>query len=456
MERRYEARLDELRQDAIVDQRVLIDMLPRLELFLEPFLDSLAPGAQHDNLRHYVTGLVSNLEYKNVESIAYLHDQDRQILQKFIGQAPWDHSPLLTELSCQVARDIGQTTGVLVFDPSAFPKKGYASVGVTRQWCNRLGKVDNCQVGVYLGYVSHLEHALVDMRLYLPEEWTLDRQRCKRAGVPRTIRFQTRHELALQMLDERGEMLPHAWVAGDDEMGRSTWFRKELREREEHYLLCVPCNTLVRDLNAPLPPYQGRGRHPQQPWQRVDVWASGQPVAAWQRIDVRDGEKGSLVVEAVRTRVQARTEGRVGTEETLVVFRALQEDGTMKYDYTLAWETAGTGLEEMAWVFKAEHRIEDCLERAKGEAGLGDYEVRTWEGWHHHQALSLMATWFLTKETQRGKKIHTGVDSSAGEMGDRLVVAPGVGVRRPRADLGDDEPPTAAYRRSPALSLQNA
>jgi len=118
---------------------------------------------------------------------------------------------------------------VLVFDPSAFVKQGKKSTGVQRQWCGRLGKLENCQVGVFLGYVSHAGHALIDSRLYLPREWTRDRKRCNEAGVPREIRFATRHELALQMLDLHGGLLPHRCVAGDDEMGRSSWFRQQLR-----------------------------------------------------------------------------------------------------------------------------------------------------------------------------------------------------------------------------------
>src|SRR4029077_4949998 len=128
-------------------------------------------------------------------------------------------------------------------DPSAFPKKGAASVGVQRQWCGRLGKGDNCQVGLYLGYVSRQGPALVDVRLYLPQEWAQDKKRRLKAGVPKAIRFRTRHQLALEMLDQRGRLLPHAWVTGDDEMGRSSWFRKELRQRKECYLLAVPSNT---------------------------------------------------------------------------------------------------------------------------------------------------------------------------------------------------------------------
>jgi len=137
----------------------------------------------------------------------------------------------LTELARQVGQQLGGPDGVLVFDPSAFPKKGDASVGVQRQWCGRLGKIDNCQVGIYLAYGSRSEHALVDVRLYLPREWANDKERRKRAGVPRAVRFRTRHELALETLDERGPLLPHAWVAGDDELGRCSWFRQQLRQR---------------------------------------------------------------------------------------------------------------------------------------------------------------------------------------------------------------------------------
>src|SRR5581483_8987122 len=126
----------------------------------------------------------------------------------------------MDELNRQVAAVLGCANAVLVFGPSAFPKKGHASVGVQRQWCGRLGKIDNCQVGVYLAYVGRSEHALIDVRLYLPKEWAKDKKRRAEAGIPKTVRFRTRHELALEMLDEHGRLLPHAWVSGDDEMGR--------------------------------------------------------------------------------------------------------------------------------------------------------------------------------------------------------------------------------------------
>lgn len=428
MDRRFAARRERLLADAEVDPQVLRGLRPRLQAFLEPFVGLLQRSEQEQHAGTYVAGLLSELDYKNVESIAYLHDQEREPLQDFIGQSPWDHRPWFTALARQVGTHLGEGDGVLVFDPSAFPKKGSHSVGVQRQWCGRLGKLENCQVGVYLGYVSRREHALVAVRLYLTKEWAADRARCRRAGVPRGVRFQTRHALALEMLDEYGPLLPHGWVAGDDEMGRSSRFRRDLAGRHERYLLAVPSNTLIRDLDAAPPPYGGRGRHPVVPFQRVDRWVAALPATAWTEVAVRDGEKGPLVVQVVKARVQAKTERRqVGPEEVLVIVRAAQPDGSWKLDYHLSNAPFATGVAEFARVANAEHRIEEDLQRAKGEAGLADYEVRTWRGWYHHQALALTATWFLIEETRRGKKMDAGADRATGAEADRWGAPAAVG-----------------------------
>jgi SRSO17 transposase len=446
MERRYRVRLGELLGDAEVPPGLLRGVLPRLEAFLQPFVRSLLSPERRDNARHYVQGLLSDLPSKDAESIAYLHDRERQGLQKFLGQADWDHRPLLTELTRQVGAELGEPDGVLVFDPSAFPKKGAESVGVQRQWCGRLGKTDNCQVAVYLGYVSRADHALVDFRLYLPKEWAMDKGRRKKAGVPKEVRFRTRHELALEMLDERGPLLPHAWVAGDDEMGRSSWFRQQLRSRGERYLVAVPSNTLVRDLTRPEPEYRGKGRRTKLPFVRADGWRASLPESAWETIEIRGGEKGPLVVQGVKTLVEARTGGKASGEvEWLVVFREEQEDGTWKHDYLLGYADLTTPLGEFARVFNAGHRVEECLKRAKGEAGLADYQVRTWEGWHHHQGLALLATWFLTLETRRGKKADAGFDGAAS------AGAAGGGIE---ADAEERECWPRSPRREPALAPQ--
>jgi SRSO17 transposase len=458
MDQRFRVRLEQARQDAEIPPGLLHGLQPRLESFLEPFVASLQSPQQRGHAHDYVRGLLSDLDDKNAESIAYLHDQQRQGLQKFIGQVPWDDLPLRAVLAQQIGTELGQADGVLVFDPSAFAKKGTASVGVQRQWCGRLGKLDNCQVGIYLGYVARCDHALVDFRLFLPREWAGDRRRRRQAGVPRDVRFRTRHELALHMLDQHGTALPHAWIAGDDEMGRSTWFRRQLRQRGESYLLAVPCNTLVRDLAAEPPPWSGRGRRPKVPFARVDRWCAVLPESRWQTVEVRAGEKGPLVVQLTRTLVQARTEGRPeDVPELLVVVREQQGDGTFKHDYLLSNSGAVVAsVAELARVFKAEHRIEECLQRAKGEAGLADYQVRTWEGWHHHQTLALLATWFLTQEARRGKNPDRCADGAAGGGVDRGGVEPGLGVSPRGAQAAHGESLAEAERRGAAVPLETS
>jgi SRSO17 transposase len=398
MERRFAVRYEQMMAEAEVKSEALEGVLERLRAFVRPFAASLREAEQREHAEEYVTGLVSNVKRKNVESIAYLHENDRQPLQKFIGQSPWNERPLVGELARQIAAELGEADGVLVIDPSGVAKQGKASVGVARQWCGRLGKIENCQVGVYLGYVSRKEHALIDTRLYLPKEWTKDKARCRRAGIPKGVRFRTRHELALEMLGEHAAVLPHAWVTGDDEMGRNSHFREQLRGMNQQYLLAVPSNTLVREFDA-VPPPHGQSS---QPFQRVDRWVK--TAKNWTRIEIRPGEKGPLVVEAVKTRLQAKLGRRNGPEETLVVFRERQGRKTVKHDYCLSNAPFDTPLREFARVLNAEHRVEECLRRAKGEAGLAQYQVRTWEGWHHHQTLALIAAWFLTREKRRGEK----------------------------------------------------
>lgn len=453
MERRYELRLEQMLAQAEVAPELMRGLLNRLEAFVEPFAVSLRQPEQRRHAAEYMTGLVSKLERKTGEAIAYLHDQERQGLQKFVGVVPWDHTPLLATLARQVAEDLGESDGVIVFDPSAFAKKGTRSVGVARHWCGRLGKVDNCQVGIFMAYVTRKGHALVNTRLDLPTDWTKDRDRCKAAGVPKGTKFRTRHQLALEMLDECGGCLPHAWVAGDDEMGRSSSFRRELRGRSRRYLLGVPSNTLARDLDVPPPPYTGRGRYPMSPFIRLDRWRAALPEDAWSRIDVRDGEKGPLVVEVAKRRVQARTEtGGTAPEELLFVTRERQADGSFKHDYYLSNADPKVTLIELARVSKAAHRVEECFERAKGEAGLADYQVRTWSAWHHHQTLALLAAWFLDQETRRGKNPDPGVDDPATAAVDRRPDRRAPQGERPLKALPPRYTVAAPKRASPALS----
>jgi SRSO17 transposase len=399
---------------------------------MQPFLVNYRRHEQEANATTVVRGLCSDLEHKNGESIAYLFGLDRKAIQHFVGESRWDDEPLRAELARQVGSQLGEPDGVIALDPSAFPKSGKQSVGVARQWCGRLGKIDNCQIGVYLGYVSSKGHALVDTELYLPEEWTKDKARMKRAGIPKERqRHRTRHELCLELLDRHGDQLPHAWITGDDELGRPAEFRRKLRDRNERYLLAVPCNTIIRDLEIPAPEYSGTGRPAKRPSFRVDRWIALRSDDDWTVIEVRDGEKGPLTVEALKRCVETGVRGRpTVADEVLVVLRYRDRDSeVVKTDYYLSNADVATSLAEFCRAAKAEHRIEECIRRAKGETGLADYEVRNWIGWHHHQTLSLLASWFLNVETRRAEKKDTGNHFQPSATWDRFHPSHRAGMR---------------------------
>src|SRR5713226_8400757 len=421
-------RREEVLSDGIVSPDVFNQMVDRLGEFVVPYQHALETEASGRHVHLYLQGLLAHLERKNAEAIAAWIDVERQVIQDFIGTVPWDHCPLVAVLVGQVAERLGEPDGIIAVDPSSFPKRGTHSVGVKRQWCGHRGKVDNCQVGVFMGYVSRHEHALLDFRLSLPEEWARDELRRQECHVPKEVRYHTRQEQCLEMLDQWSAHVPHGWVTGDDELGRHTGFRGQLRERGERYVLGVPCNTIMRDLEAPLPEYHGCGRRPKAPWHSVTDWRQSLPTDAWTHVTVRDGEKGPVEIEMATRRVQTRLERkRTGPEEWLVVTRrplsddrplearasrdATDQDARHRYHYYLT-PTDGckmackeSSLGELARVIKAGACIEASFKRGKGEVGMDEYQVRTWQGWHHHMALSLMAVWFLIGETHRGQQL---------------------------------------------------
>jgi SRSO17 transposase len=421
-------RQEALLSDCIVSPDVFDHMVEHLRDFVVPYQHALETEAGKRNVHLYLQGLLSHLQRKNAEDIATLVDVERLVLQEFIGTAPWDHRPLIKVLVGQVVDHLGEPNGIIAFDPSSFPKRGTHSVGVKRQWCGHRGKVDTCQVGVYMAYVTRRDHALLDFRLSLPEDWARDPQRRQECHVPEEVRYQTRHDQCLEMLEEWGEKVPHGWVVGDDELGRHTRFRQQLRERGERYMLGVPCPTTMRDLEAPLPAYRGRGRRPKAPWQSVTTWRKALHLDGWTRLTVRDGEKGPVEIELVKRRVQTRLERkRTGPHEWLVVTRrpladdntlepqasrdACDQDAGYRYRYYLTptgvsgAELEEPSLAELARVIKAGVCIEASFKRSKSEVGMDAYQVRTWEGWHHHMALALMAVWFLLGETHRGQQV---------------------------------------------------
>jgi SRSO17 transposase len=389
----------------------------RLESFLQRYLPRFYRVEQHELARAVLQGKLSNLQRKTSEPIAAQAGRHRKPVQHFVGAGCWDDEGVMAELRQHVAEELADAEAVFVLDPSAFPKSGADSCGVARQWCGRLGKVENCQLGVFLAYVSHRGQALVDRRLYLPPDWAADAQRRQQTHVPQEVPFQESWRIGLELLDRSGAELPFAWVAGDDEFGRCTEFRAQLRLRRLRYVLDVPCNTLIRALDeAPAP---GRRR---PPWRRVDEWAALQPRRRWRKVRLGNGSKGPKVVWAAEAWVQTKDEdGCVGPRERLVVLRTVDQ-GPRSW-YALSNARAEVPLAKLTAVHGRRHGAEELFGAGKGEVGLGHYEVRSWVGWHHHMTLSLLALWFLGREKGRLGGKNPGADGAATTRGVRPLVA---------------------------------
>jgi SRSO17 transposase len=388
----------------------------RLGAFLERYLPLFYRKEQRVNAGVVIRGLLSDLERKTCEPVAYREGCERKPIQFFVGRGLWDDEKVMGELRRHVAEDLADPDGVIIFDPTSFPKKGGHSVGVKRQWCGRLGKIDNCQVGVFMAYATSKGHGPLGRRLFLPKDWAADGARREECHVPEEVEYRAKWRIALEMLDEHGAGIPHGWIAGDEDFGRPQAFRAGLRERGESYCLDVPSDTLVRDLSRRRPGRRSKkGRKREVPFVRVDGWTKGLRRSRWKRFKVRDGEKGPIEVEAVEARVRTMDGRRIGAGERLVVIRSVEEHPRLWY--TLSNAPPDVPLAEIVRVHAERHRIEQMFEEAKGETGLAHYEVRSWVGWHHHMTLSLLALWFVATEARRlGGKIPRG-DGAAGEAG---------------------------------------
>lgn len=424
-----------LLDDATISPDAVRACTDRLTAFLQRYLPTFYRTEQRHNATTVIRGLLSGLERKTCEPIAIEAGLARKPIQFFVGSGKWDDEAVMAELRIHVREELSEPEGVVVIDPSGFPKKGTQSCGVDRQWCGRLGKVDNCQIGVFLAYAAKAGYAPLDRQLYLPEDWANDGARRAKCHVPPEVKFQETWRIALELLDRSLPGLPHGWIVGDDELGRAAEFRAGLRERSERYVLDVPCNTTVRDLERRRPPRKkaGVGRKREVAFRRADAWAASQPESRWERITVREGEKGPLVVDAMSVRVRTKQDRRIGPEERLVVIRPV---GESRIDYALSNAGPEVPLAEVVGAQRQGHRIEEVFGAGKGEVGLDHYEVRSWVGWHHQMTLSLVAMWFLCLERRRVGGENTG-DHRVADEADLHTVAPPSGAETRGNRRGD-------------------
>ncbi|HET8648219.1 MAG TPA: IS701 family transposase [Vicinamibacteria bacterium] len=401
--------------DAELSAAAVRSCADQLTAFAQRYLPHFRREEQRGHALTVLRGKLTGLQRKTTEPIATQAGQKRRPLQLFVGAGGWDDRAVLDELRRHVGEELADPDGVFVLDPSAFPKKGDDSCGVARQWCGRLGKVDNCQVGVFLAYAGRRGRALLDARLYLDQDWADDVKRRAHTHVPADVAFAEKWRLGLELLDRARAGLPGRWVVGDDEFGRCTELRAALRLRRLSYVLDVPCNTLVRDLGERRPPAREGGRPRLPLFERVDAWAARQPAGRWRKVKVRDGEKGPLEVQVLLATVQTKDEGgRVGPRERVAVLRSCEK--RPRVWYTLSNDRqARRG--QLAQAHGARHRVEELLQEGNQEVGLGHYEVRSWVGWHHHLTLSLLALWFLQVERLRLGGKNAGGDGGAGAGG---------------------------------------
>jgi SRSO17 transposase len=399
--------------------------LPRFTEFVRRFGPLLEGDSRVARAEAYLRGLLLDADdNKNAETIAlnaYGGDTSQvRMTQHFLGQSPWPYLPLRAELVRWVDEAFGEPEGVLIVDESGVAKCGDKSVGVARQYCGATGKIDNCQVGVFLAYASGQGHTLLDARLYLPEEeWAKDPARRQAAGVPAEVVFRTKPELAAELVLGPGQALRHGWVTFDEGYGKDPGFLSRLEEAGERYLGEVPKSVRVwRQRPVVEGPGRGRtGRPRHKPRVRADQpapqtvaqVAAGLRVRAWQRLAFREGTKGTQEAEFARLRVVAEREDLPGPEMWLVVERSLDQEPTIKYYLSNA--TPEVPLLQLVQVGHTRWPVEDCFLQGKQEVGLDAYEVRSWLGWHHHMTLVMLALWFLKLETQRlgeksGRRYH--------------------------------------------------
>ena len=363
----------------------------------------------------YLQGLLSSLERKSMEPIAISVSGESRVkgLQKFIGVGVWEVDVLAVRHNEEASKTLADPDGVFSLDGSDFPKKGKESVGVARQYCGRLGKIDNCQAGVFLAYASPKGYALLDRRLFLPKEWFSagQKERWQKCRIPDATTFKTKWELALELLNKAvaSGLFPGRWVTGDDAYGMIPEFRKQLPKG----LLClldIPCDTRVW-LKRPetyLPRGSGKGRpfqkervKPGQPKPKTVAELAKDPSLEWTRVTIAEGSQGPNRADVARLRV-VEAYGHFPGEDLWVFFRRSLADGQVKYAFSNAPEE--TPLQEMVRVSGLRWPIEQCFQEGKGEIGMDHYEHRSWDAWHRHMTFVFIAQLFLLRMRHHLKK----------------------------------------------------
>jgi len=341
---------------------------------------------------------------------------DEQQLQHMLTDSEWDHQAVIDQVALEADGLLGgDRNSCLLIDESGFKKSGRHSVGVGRQWCGRLGKVDNCQVGVFAALGRDRRVTLVDERLYLQKKWIDDPKRCEQAGIPKAFRcFKTKVALALEMVEHQRRIgVRFSWVGADGFYGNDPAFLRGVDAMGEMFVVDVHCDQRIF-LEDPKPTRKKkkgrRGRKPTKletnvPAIRVDEWQSEQPDEAWKRVKVRESSRGELEVDVVHRRVWLWDNEESEAHCWHLIVRR-EVDAPQEVKYTLSNAPAETSVTRLAEMQAQRYWVERAFQDGKSECGLADYQVRKWRGWHHHMALVFMAMLFMLEERMRVVDIH--------------------------------------------------
>jgi SRSO17 transposase len=385
------------------------DFMNELKGFHAQFADCFQRSESRDHFFNYMVGQFSDIERKSIEPIALaIKDGNVRALQRFVSDAPWNDDKIIAKYRSCVNDDLGSPDGALIFDESSFVKKGQDSIGVARQYCGTIGKVDNCQVGVFAGYVSEHGYSLVDKRLFIPEKWFTDDYRVRRekCNLPKNTVFKTKPELAVEMLKaiSSEKRLPFKYVLADSIYGISPEFIEAVEALPDTtYFVSVPKSTACW-LKRPMTitkHYRWGGKTRTK---TVVADTKSEPIAVgelaknindyfWYRRQVSEGTKGPIVYEYTRRRVILSAAGLPQKTVWLLIRRTIGEEP--KYSFFISNAASSTRLKTLIWLSGLRWAIEQCFEETKTELGMDHYEVRKFTGWHHHILTCMLAHFFL-------------------------------------------------------------
>lgn len=395
------------------------------EAFHARFAHLFARSEPREQAAKYMCGLMAAVKRKNGWQLAEaVGDERPDATQRLLYQARWSADAADDELVQYIIENLGDEEGIGVVDETGFLKKGDKSVGVKRQYTGTAGKVENCQVGVFLSYAVPGGHVFLDRRLYLPREWCTDTERRAEAKVPAEIAFQSKPRQALEMLEHAWEQgVPMRWVAGDEVYGNAPYLREHIAAHHRLYVLAVSCATPVWvERPSVEEPTRDTGGQPRTcirlaedapPATTVAALVAAWPEGQWERLTVAEGEKGPRTYDWGRARVVESRNVLPGPDAWLLARRSIADQTDIAYYLSNA--PMETSLLALAQVASTRYTVEQCIEESKGETGLDEYEVRHWHSWHRHITLSMMAhTWLAVIRHKAGGK--TGIRPRIGRV----------------------------------------